>query len=200
MARLPSRVASLAGLPPPTPEMSRTRGFALGGGIFAGGGGGDPRDGTEMTTPEVLRSSRYGSFLVLAAQGIAFLSALTFQAPQRRTRLQMDRGNHVLLVAQQSSDANRRGLRGLYEKRDFPYRTSRMNFTRFQRSTVRASDVLTIHVYKYYNFLSSSIIMCSALGRVLDLCVIGSHARSWDLLLKCLQELNVRRNNLRLIS
>lgn len=52
LARLPPNVARLIGLPPPE---VRRRGFALGGGVFAGG---DVRAGTEMTTPEVLRSTR----------------------------------------------------------------------------------------------------------------------------------------------
>lgn len=58
LSRLPPNIAKLAGLPPAPAESSRRRGFALGGGMFAGGDGGDTRDGTEMTTPEVLRSTR----------------------------------------------------------------------------------------------------------------------------------------------
>lgn len=57
LSRLPPNIAKLAGLPPAPAESSRRRGFALGGGMFAGGDGGDTRDGTEMTTPEVLRST-----------------------------------------------------------------------------------------------------------------------------------------------
>eukprot|EP00903_Cladosiphon_okamuranus_P015284 g14124.t1 len=56
LSRLPPNIARLVGLTPPD-SARRTRGFALAGGLFVGGQGGDVRAGTEMTTPEVLRST-----------------------------------------------------------------------------------------------------------------------------------------------
>lgn len=60
LSRLPPNVARLVGLTPPE-SARRPRGFALAGGLFVGGQGGDVRAGTEMTTPEVLRSTRSGA-------------------------------------------------------------------------------------------------------------------------------------------
>eukprot|EP00752_Nemacystus_decipiens_P013871 g12316.t1 len=56
LSRLPPNIARLVGLTPPD-SSRRPRGFALAGGLFVGGQGGDLRAGTEMTTPEVLRST-----------------------------------------------------------------------------------------------------------------------------------------------
>ncbi|CAM9461854.1 unnamed protein product [Scytosiphon promiscuus] len=59
VSRLPPNMARLVGVPPAESLRPSTgRGFALAGGIFVGGrDGGNVRDGTEMTTPEVLRST-----------------------------------------------------------------------------------------------------------------------------------------------
>eukprot|EP00752_Nemacystus_decipiens_P016994 g15218.t1 len=56
LSRLPPNIARLARLTPPD-SWRRRRGFALAGGLFVGGQGGDMRAGTEMTMAEVLRST-----------------------------------------------------------------------------------------------------------------------------------------------
>ncbi|CAM9223175.1 unnamed protein product [Pylaiella littoralis] len=59
LSRLPPGIARLVGLSPSSESSPPPRGFALAGGLFVGGQGqgGDLRAGTEMTTPEVLRST-----------------------------------------------------------------------------------------------------------------------------------------------
>ena len=59
LARMPPKIARLVGLTSSDPQSRGNGGggsFALEGGVFVGG---DTRGGTEMTTPEVLRSTRY---------------------------------------------------------------------------------------------------------------------------------------------